>query len=420
MGKTIGILLAGAIVSSYFFPFAFTFLPENINTKMILAALSIPLVLLHGFNTHNIVVPQRLVTAIIIALAFSGVCYVAIYYNNTNDKAYVTYFSSFFTWLGGAYTTVSFIRTVHSKVNIKILTFYLAAACVFQCVIAIAIDQFPVFQLLVDSIISQGAGYVRSVRRLYGIGAQLDPAGVRFSIVLIMIAAVLTTDEEVRKNKRQIFLLLIAFFTITMLGNIMSRTTSVGFLISLGIFILSIGLHKLVIYGKNKKLYAVLFLTIILAVVVFIYLYSANSYFHGQLRYGFEGLFSWLETGVWRTDSTDKLNAIMWIWPTDTETWIIGTGHFSNFYFSTDIGYCRFVLYCGLIGMIVYSLFFIYNPYVFGRRYTSYKLMFLALMALSFILWLKVATDIFLIYALFYCLNKNDDAKTFNTSEIKN
>ncbi len=107
-----------------------------------------------------------------------------------------------------------------------------------------------------------------------------------------------------------------------------------------------------------------------------------------------------MEQGTFRTDSTDKLNGNMWIWPTDTRTWTIGSGIFGDFAFRTDIGYCRFVLYCGLIGITLFSLFFIYNGFALIRLFPGSVYMSILLIALTFIVWMKVATDIFFIFAL--------------------
>lgn len=43
---------------------------------------------------------------------------------------------------------------------------------------------------------------MEDVKRLYGIGAALDVAGVRFAAVLIMIAVLIAKDYEVRHNQK--------------------------------------------------------------------------------------------------------------------------------------------------------------------------------------------------------------------------
>ena len=95
----------------------------------------------------------------------------------------------------------------------------------------------------------------------------------------------------------------------------------------------------------------------------------------------------------------------MWIWPENLKGWLIGTGLFANFVYSTDIGYCRFILYCGLIGFGTFIAFFVYNAWVFACKFPFFRFLSFFLLALSFIIWMKVATDLFFIYALFYCLD---------------
>lgn len=40
------------------------------------------------------------------------------------------------------------------------------------------------------------------------------------------------------------------------------------------------------------------------------------------------------------------------------------------------------------------------------RRAPTYTIMFLVFIVMTFVIWIKVATDIFFIYALFYCLDE--------------
>lgn len=104
----------------------------------------------------------------------------------------------------------------------------------------------------------------------------------------------------------------------------------------------------------------------------------------------------------------------MWIWPEDTQTWIIGSGKIgsrdlNNYDYFTDIGYCRFVFYSGLIGLTLFSIYFIYNGVYFSRYYPRYRYIFLLMIAVTFIIWTKVATDIFQIYALFYVFTDEEE-----------
>ena len=77
------------------------------------------------------------------------------------------------------------------------------------------IDRIPAFRMLVDSYIDQGQEFYQEVGRLYGIGAALDPAGVRFSVVLILIAYLLCEDDVIRQDRKKITGFLVCFFIIS-------------------------------------------------------------------------------------------------------------------------------------------------------------------------------------------------------------
>ncbi|AQW92601.1 hypothetical protein HZP42_13460 [Elizabethkingia anophelis] len=406
MVRFIPYLVVGIITSFYFFPISFTFLPSSVNTKMILAVIGIVLAGYRSIKEENINIPRQLLLAIGIAIIFSLICFISTDINYTNDYSYAGYIVSFFVWLGGAYTVCDVIRYVHGQVDFKIITLYLAGVCVTQCILAMMIDSIPAFRILVNTFVSQGQEFLDDVGRLYGIGASLDPAGVRFSLVLVMIAGLLANDKEIRQNNIAIALLLIAFFTISIVGNIISRTTIIGMACGIAYFVISSGLFRLLVRYDSIKLGILFGLLLLTAVVVSVYLYNSNDAFYGYMRFAFEGFFNWAEKGEWSTSSTDKLNREMWIWPEDQRTWLIGSGLFDNFVYDTDIGYCRFILYCGLIGFSVFAFLFIYLGAAFALKEPKYRLMFLIFMLLTFVFWFKVATDIFFIYALFFCLDQ--------------
>ncbi|WP_118195440.1 hypothetical protein [Albibacterium indicum] len=398
-------ILVGVLTSFYVFPIGFSFLPSSINTKMILAVIGVALFAFKCINDRQIGVSKGMLGAILIALLFSVAAFFSADFNDTNDYSYATYIVSFGTWLGGAYTVAAAIRNLHGEASFKLLTHYLAAVCFAQCILALMIDNIPAFQLFIDSYVQQGQEFFTEVDRLYGIGAALDTAGVRFSITLIMIVGLLSHDQGTRSSQWSIFLLLIAFFTITLIGNMISRTTILGVGCAVAYFVFASGLFKPIVRYESIKLGLWFAGVMLFSAAMATYLYHTDAVFHDHMRFAFEGFFNWAETGVWRTDSTDKLNTVMWIWPTDLKTWIIGSGLFGNFIYGTDIGYCRFILYCGLVGFTLFATLFVYLTALFISRNPRYWLMFLFLMALSFLIWIKVATDIFQIYALFFCLD---------------
>ncbi len=396
----------GVAISGYLFPFGLFFFPGGVNTKNLMALLGLFFIVFHSIQNKTFHISRSLLGAYAIAFLFSMVCLFAIDYNGTNDFSYVTYIMSFLVWTCGGYAVCTLIRYEHGTVNFKLVTFYLAGICLIQCVLALMIDRIPAFQILVDTYISQGQSFLNDVNRLYGIGASLDPAGVRFSVALILIATLLVTHPEVKSNKKQLALLTIAYFIIVMVGNMISRTTTTGLALSFFVLVYSTGIFQLIIRKEYFKFHLIFGSILVITVVVATFFYQTDPAFHQNMRFGFEGFFNWVETGVWRTGSTDKLNREMWVWPTDFKSWVIGTGLFGGWVYGTDVGYCRFILYSGVVGLAVFSSLFVYCTYIFAEKYPQYRLLFLLLLVYTFVVWVKVSTDIYFIYAIFFAMDK--------------
>lgn len=166
--------------------------------------------------------------------------------------------------------------------------------------------------------------------------------------MLILIAYLLCEDDVIRQDPEEDNRIPGLLFIISILGNMISRTTTIGMMMGLAYIIYSTGIFRLTISVRNFKFYSVFGFLLVVSVIWGIYMYQNNYTFYQNMRFAFEGFFNWIEMGEWRTGSTDRLNAIMWVWPETFESWIIGTGKFGFYTFSTDIGYCRFILYCGL------------------------------------------------------------------------
>lgn len=404
MKKFFVVIFLGVVMSMFFFPFSFTFLPTSLNTKMMLAVLGLVMFAYDSIQNHGMMFSRETLYAAVIAAIFSVSCFFSVTVNNTNDSSYSSYIVSFFVWYFSAYSVCSLFRWYYDKLSLRTLTVYLTWVAVAQCILAQLIDNIPAFQVLVDSIVEQGAAHLREINRLYGIGAALDPAGVRFSIILLLLGWLIVRDGEDSEMISGLWGYYLAFIIIVVLGNMISRTTTVGACLGLGyIVVYALGNMSQDVKVSQLKSVAIIIALLGLLIPLGVYLYNHNQNIHDNLRFAFEGFFNWIETGEWRTDSTDKLNAVMWVWPEDMRTWIIGSGYFEGWIYSTDIGYCRFILYCGLLGFSIFSLFFVYNAYAFSTRYEGVGLLALLLLSMTFIIWLKVSTDIFMIYALFLC-----------------
>lgn len=407
--------IAATFVSLFLYPFAFWFYPA-LYTKNYLAVIGIIFFTFNSFR-NGIKIRKDLFFASCIALTYTLIN-IAVYLNfPLADTSYAFYFQSFIIWFFSGYAVVSCINWANGKASIRNITIYMALVSAFQCIMALIIDSNEPIKLIVDTYIIQGAKFFDEVDRLYGIGAALDNGGIRFALTLIMISFVLIKDKYIHKSTPKMLLLLFSFMIIGMIGNMISRTTTTGLVLALISLIMGSGIYRLTIKTDIGKLYVYFFAFLSIGIVIMTFLYNTDPYYYKQLRFAFEGFFNLFEGGEFRTDSTDKLNNTMWKWPETLEGWLIGTGRFDGFAFGTDVGYCRLILYSGLPAFSIFVGLFVYSAINFYNTYPRYKLMFLLFMAMTFIIWIKVATDIFFMYALFYSFYDDEEYMAIDENE---
>ena len=395
-----------ALTLNFFvFPTGFAFLPPALNSKMILAGWGILVYVYRSIRTHRMEISRIVFFSGLLAALFSLWNLIAVTLAETYLMTYVTYIKSFFTWLLGAYGAVAVMKWATGKDDLPTLTRYLAIICVAQCILALVIDNVPPVSSFVDSIFRFGQSFYQQGGRLYGVACALDVAGVRFAPILLLIAHQIATNRKVGDKSLSITTYLVAFFIISVVGSMIARTTVVG--TGLGLAYMAVANMAVgrggYVSSRQVRIFIVSFIVIVFMVALAAYLYENNRIFYVNLRFGFESFFNWVETGEFRSASTDVLEN-MWRWPTNTRDWILGTGIVGVLKLGTDIGYCNFVLYSGLVGMSIYSIYFIYNHLCLNEKFDRFALTSLLLVATTFIVWIKVQTDIFFIDALLFCV----------------
>lgn len=429
--RGISIVLCVFVASMFFFPFEFRALP-GVNTKMMLAAISLLLLLIKFVRDHELKADKSFLYISILASLVSFCGMFSVTYNSTEDYAYATYITSCWVWWGAAYTVCQAIRWIHGKVTGWHIMSYLTAVSVFQCIMALLIDRNPSVKHFVNAIVLQeDLLFPGHIRRLYGIGACLDVAGIRFSAVLIMILFFLI-NANVAKRWYTYFVCLVSFVFIAVVGNMIARTTLVGLLLAIGLLTISPWVRRgnespndnEGEHGRNYRvIWGWLGGFIVLAVPICIWYYQTNATFHDDLRFAFEGFFNLAERGDLSYSSNETLKN-MYVFPDNLKTWIIGDGYFTNprlidpyftgeiiggYYMGTDVGYLRFIFYFGVIGLLMFSFYFIEVGRTCMRRFPELKMLFLLLLVLHFAVWFKVTTDIFLVLALFLCLPQEEE-----------
>lgn len=413
MIKLLKIILTILITSFYFFPVDFTFLPFN--TKNLLAAVGIIFVIIELVRTKDFSIPRQLLILLLISSMVSIMSLISITYNQTPDDTYVTYIRSAVIWLSGAFAVVYIIRAVHGRIDVPIMVHYLIGVCLFQCVSALLINFIPSVREFVDHYIQQGQNILIKMGRLYGIGASLDVAGSRFAAVLVAIAFLIASSPKRVSIGMSTFYFL-SFIVITIVGNMIARTTIIGTVIGIIWIILASFILPKNHQRDNVAIKGIIIIAILVGLTGFsVVLYNTNPDVKDLFRFAFEGFFNWVESGDWQTDSTNKLQSMV-IWPEELRTWLIGDGYFANsrydpnylgdatdqgFYMGTDIGYLRFIFYFGILGLVWMIAVIAYSAFVCADCFKSYSWLFVMALLVGLIVWGKVSTDIFLFFCLF-------------------
>lgn len=421
MKKIVSIIVILVVASLYFFPFEPTSLP-GMNTKMVMAGIGLAVIGTQMAKGRKLDLDKDFIIIIVLAAIVSVIGLFATCYNGTSDYTYTTYIVSMLVWLSAANVVVSCIRELNGKASVDVICDVLIALCTVQCLVAVGVDRSPAVKEVVDSMVGSSGFMGKNEHRMYGVGCSLDVAGTRFCAILIMIADRLLRIVKDNRNKHLVFVYLVAFMFISIVGNMIARTTTIGVIIAFA-YLLVYSIHNARQGDANVGyLWRWISITFVLTVIIATTLYNVNPNVRSNLRFGFEGFFSLVETGKWEVNSNDILKNMV-VFPDNLKTWLVGNGYFENpydsdpyytgvrwrgYYQNTDIGYLRFIFYFGVFGLIAFIGYFIKVGTVCVKRFSAHKALFCTILALNFVIWCKVSTDIFLVFALFLCLRENE------------
>lgn len=423
--KAVAMSLTVVATSFFFFPFYFTFLP-TVNTKMMMAACGLATYFIKAGKGRTGSVSHDLLMLTVLSLGVTAASYLTMTLNATPDDSYLYYFSSMWTWIGAAYFMVNMVELTHQRVSVELVVGYLVVVCTLQCFLALAIDRIPVVKAFIDSILD-GTGYMgKNATRLYGLGCALDVAGSRFSAVLVLAAGVLPRVASMAKGKIYVPLLLSCFLVISVVGNMIARTTSLGMVLAVVYLLyLLVTSTDMVFEVRRRVAYWAMGLAFVTTVTA-VTLYNTDRQWRENIDFGFEGFISLVEKGRWEVKSNKQLNGTF-ITPTGTRQWLIGDGHmgptdmdpyyvgkaYHDFYMMTDVGYSRFLFYFGLIGLTAFSIVILRAAGIAMSRHSGYRLMFTLVCLVNFVVWFKVSSDIFLVFCPFLCfVSRSEDTET--------
>ncbi|WP_304316625.1 hypothetical protein [Phocaeicola plebeius] len=422
MIRAIQVSIITILTSFFFFPFFFTILP-SVNTKMFLAALGLIAFVIDRSNNHTQFFENKLFWISIGALGVSFCSFLSMTINNTPDNSYLSYIISMWVWLFAAYFCVFLMRQVHGEISLETIGYYLVAVALLQCTLGLLINYFPLINNAVNSVVT-GEKYMIGIEgRLHGIGCALDVGGGRLGAILIILAYLILQSIKHQKSWWVFTGLLGAFFYILVIGNMIGRTTTVGAAIAIAYLIFSLCSDRKIEATSIRSFLSIAVLVITIGVIICVGLYNISPEMHKLLRFGFEAFFNYFEYGTFETHSTNMLSEGM-IFPDNFKTWIIGDGYMASgsndpyyigpadygFYMNTDAGYSRFIFYFGLIGLSSFILFFIIVCKKCINGLENDQLLFIAILILGLCIWVKVSTDLFLVFAPFLCINLNKES----------
>lgn len=415
MKNLIKSIVVTIVFSFYLFPVEFSILP-GINSKMMLAMVGLIILLFQALERRELLIDKRVLGVFVFALLYSLVSYCSVVYNNTNQYVYASYFVSMSVWLSGAYSVIKLIEYYHGKSSLQLIFHYMAIVCVLQCILALLIDNIPIMKHWVNMVFIQDYEFLSRTGRLYGIGAWFDTAGIRFSCALIGIGYLLL---EIRSEK-WIVLYVIMASIIVIIGNFMSRTTSVGVILLIAYILLMRFRFKSEIAKSTIQLFTKIIILISFLFIAFLFLYNNVPEVYNYSQFAFEGILNYWDKGELGTDSTDKLMKMWKVVPDNLKTWIIGDGFFDDphggrgFYKGTDVGYYRLIFYSGLLGLFCFVGYFLYCTFMLVAKYPKNRMIFYMLLLLQLLVWIKISTDIFCVFALLLLLPQTENRVTMS------
>lgn len=418
MGKVLKIILAFVVSWMFFYPLNFTFLPGSINSKMLVAVLGLVVLWKDLVDKRSgFVARKSIVTMFVIAILFSLMCFGTTVINNTQTKDYLTYVVSMSVWFSAAYASCGMIRYAHNKVSVILIGRYVIAMCALQACLSFSFEIFPSVHSLLSRffVILPTDGI-----RLIGLGTSADTGGVRFAISLVFITYFLCLPQPAIKEK---IVLSVSFLLIIIFGNMMARTTTVGAILSI-IYMVFYSCFFSKRESSTVHPIKVLVLTSICFIPLLVILNHIFPQTENFYEFAFEGFYNLIENGEWATSSTNILLDMWKIWPDNLKTWLIGDGLLLNpedpslYYMGTDVGYARFVFFCGLLGFLPFISLFIYIYTVLKDRLPHHSKLLLLILIMVFLVWVKVTTDIFFVFALLLCVRPEDEQGLIDENTI--
>ena len=191
-------ILIGVLITCSYYSFDLAAWPGGPNTKMIVAVIGL---LWFGYDAllrRNVQLPQVMIVGLLFSGLYSIINIFAIEFNATDDYSYANYVTTFLVWIFSVYPAIALIRLTHGEVTLPLITYYLVATTLFQCLTGLIMDNNPGFDEFNAKIVAWDMDFYDRIGRIRCFSTALDFGGVRFSLVLILIMGGMSLSEKVR------------------------------------------------------------------------------------------------------------------------------------------------------------------------------------------------------------------------------
>jgi len=392
-------------------------IPFGVGTRMILSVLGLIVFGFHFFKFKKneiFKIDFNLILSFLILFLLLLISILTILINQTNDFSFIriifatvlNIFAAYFV-----YTRMKKIKNfnIHKFVFIislipnlyLLLSFFVQISPEFRRILINCLDpkDFIVFQLFNYSFSS----------KISGIGANPYIVGVFNAFTLVVLFVYLSLFKLKKKVKLYYF---ISIFFVLIIGNMIARTTSIGFIIGF-IYMLIYNMinSKIKINSFLNNISSFLIFVILISVIPFVISDEIKLKLFNSFNYAFELVINIIEGNGIKTASTEELKD-MYVFPSNLQTYLIGDAKMFlsdniSFYMDTDVGYLRLIYFFGIIGLFFYVLLQIIPLVliILKSKMKFFKYMSFLSIILFIILMFKGLTDLYYIFALFYFIN---------------
>ena len=406
-------LLTALFLFLFLYSLPLKILPFDIGSRMFITVLGFCLYIYHTFfrKEFSLHIHTKLFSYLHffnILLVFMTI--VSSMYNQTKDYSMLKLCMSFYFNLFAAYFIFSLLNYKQS-ISLKRIILYLSFVVNIYLSLSILCIISPEFKLFIFNLLDPKDFIVQQLfmfsfsKKIGGIGANPYIVGYTNAFTIVFIAIYLIKNQ-CSFLLRMYFLFSILFILI--IGNMIARTTSLGFIIAMIVFSLNFfSSQKINLNRSTVNWLKMIVIFICLAMIPFFVSDSIKLKLNTSFAYGFELVNNILEGNGLQTESTNELKT-MYIFPDRPITYLIGDGLFYNpldkisYYHDTDVGYLRLIFYLGIPGLILFMCIQ-FLPILLARNIDKeYNLYLNCSLFLFLLLSLKGMTDLFYIFVLLY------------------